>query len=140
MSDSLAGQLDAGDAVGWKPEEGDLLIGEVVGLSRGWSDYKDAFYPIVTIKPNDGSDPVAVHGFQFVLEDRFTALKPMVGEEIGIKVGPKVPTKDGKRSVQTYTVKMNRSEDIWSDLTGPRQQAAPVVQTQTPAEDEDIPF
>jgi hypothetical protein len=148
--------LDAGDAPGWKPEEGDVIVGTVVTLSKGWSDYKNGFYPIVTIQPDldkcnpnpprseaEAGNPVAIHGFQFVLEDRFTALKPMPGERIGVKVGPKIPTKDGKRSVQTYTVKMDRAEDIWSDIKNPRLQgdkpavAAGQTQMQT---DDDIPF
>ena len=148
--------LEAGDAAGWKPEEGDVLVGVVSGLSKGWSDYKNGFYPIVTITPDlerctpnpprSDTEPgaaIAVHGFQFVLEDRFTALKPMPGERIGIKVGPKIPTKDGKRTVQTYTVKMDRTEDIWQDIRNPRL-AAQTVQgtpvTQQQLTDDDIPF
>lgn len=153
--DTLASEAEVGDAPGWKPEEGDLLIGTVSGLSKGWSDYKQGFYPIVTITPeldkcnpeprSDSlpGEPIAVHGFQFVLEDRFSSLKPMPGERIGIKVGPKVPTKDGKRTVQTYTVKMERTEDIWSEIQNPRLakqtvQGTPVTQQQIT--DDDIPF
>lgn len=158
MSDSLTDSLNAGDAPGWKPEEGDLFVGTVSALSTGWSDYKEGYYPIVTITPDmnlcnpapphseaEPGSPVAVHGFQFVLEDRFSALKPTVGERIGIKVGPKIPTKDGKRTVQTYTVKMDREQDIWSEVKGPRapkgQQAA--KQQELPVQevtDDDIPF
>lgn len=161
MSDSLAEQANVGEAPGWKPEEGDLLIGRVVDLSTGWSDYKNAYYPIVTIQPEldvcdpnpphtdaEPGSPIAVHGFQFVLEDKFTALRPAQGERIAIKMGPQIPTKDGKRSVQTYTVKMDRTEDIWDKVKSPRaaaeqaptrsgQQSIPVTDV---ASDDDIPF
>lgn len=158
MSDITAG-LEAGEAPGWKPEEGDILVGTVVALSTGWSDYKDGYYPIITVQPDpndckpypphsdsEEGQPVAIHGFQFVLEDRFTALKPTVGERIGVKMGSKIPTKDGKRSVQTYTVKMDREQDIWQEIQSPRaparsqaarQQELPVTEV---TNDDDIPF
>jgi hypothetical protein len=156
MNDLVQG-LETGEAPGWKPEEGDILVGIVVGLSKGWSDYKNGYYPIVTIQPDldkcnpspprsDGGaeDPIAIHGFQFVLEDRFTALKPMPGETIGIKQGAKIPTKDGKRSVQTYTVKMDREEDIWREIQSPRAPIQATRQQELPisevASDDDIPF
>lgn len=160
MSD-LAEQANVGEAPGWKPEENDLLIGRVVDLSTGWSDYKNAYYPIVTIQPDledcvpnppntdaEPGSPIAVHGFQFVLEDKFTALRPAQGERIAIKMGPQIPTKDGKRTVQTYTVKMDRTEDIWDKVKSPRaaaeqaptrsaQQSIPVTDVSS---DDDIPF
>lgn len=160
MSD-LGQSVEVGEAPGWKPEVGDVLIGTVSDLSTGWSDYKNAYYPIVTIDPEldncipnpprsdaEPGSPIAVHGFQFVLEDKFTALRPAQGERIAIKMGPQIPTKDGKRSVQTYTVKMDRAEDIWSKVQSPRtsaeqaptrsaQQSIPVTDV---ASDDDIPF
>ena len=157
-SQDIAAAAEAGQAPGWKPEEGDLLVGTVVGLSRGWSDYLNGFYPIVTISPDqeqsrpypihsdsEEGQPVAVHCFQYVLMDRMTALRPESGELIAIKMGPKIPTKDGKRSVQTYTVSMNRDEDIWGDIASPRTQQ-PQVGRQTQlsvtdvTSDDDMPF
>lgn len=152
----LVSQLDAGDAPGWKPEEGDVLVGNVVALAKGWSNYTQQYYPIVTIAPDmDKCDPaprsdalpgepVAVHAMQYVLMDRFTRLKPEPGERIGIKVGPKLPTKDGARQVQTYTVKMDRGEDIWGDIANPRlspqpTSGAPAV-TQQQVTDDDLPL
>lgn len=159
MSQSMEDNLAAGDAPGWMPEEGDLLIGTVLRLSKGWSDYKQGFYPIITVQPDalrsspiprtkDDADyvgPIAIHGFQFVLEDKFTALRPAPGEVIGIKVGPKVPTKDGKRTVATYTVQVEgRSEEIWDEIKGPRA-TTPVISPNAPVsesvgQDEEIPF
>lgn len=145
MNDTLAEDLDAGDAPGWRPEEGSIIIGEVIGLSKGWSEQGEKFYPIITIKDEATGEAVAVHGFHFVLQDRLSAVRPRVGERIGIKMGEKIKTQDGRRTVQTYTVKVDgRTEDIWSDIKSPRvakaqassQAAVPVSQVA----DDDIPF
>jgi hypothetical protein len=145
MTDTLAEDLDTGDAPGWRPEEGSTIIGEVIRLSKGWSEQAQKFYPIITIKDESTGEPVAVHGFHFVLQDRLSAIRPRVGERIGIKMGEKIKTQDGRRTVQTYTVKVDgRSEDIWSDIKSPRvAQAQAQSQTALPVSqvaDDDIPF
>lgn len=129
---------------GWKPEPGDKVVGKVVGLQKGWSDYTDSYYPIVVIHDEVTDEPMTVHGFHFVLKDRLASLRPRLGERIGIKMGDKIPSKDGKRSIQTYTVKIDgRTEDIWDDIKNPRTAAA-AAQTNAPAtaieSDDDIPF
>jgi len=153
-----AAEFGLSDALpeGWRPEDGSLIIGRITRLTKGWSDQRQEFYPILVIHDELTDKDVAVHGFHFVLLDRLTALRPQEGERIGIKMGPKVPLKSNpNRSVQTYTVKVEgRSEDVWGDITNPRtanttqsvvkvqgtgsrQEEIPVADAHS---DDDIPF
>lgn len=141
------------NAAGWRPDEGAILVGRVVKVDLGWSDYTGSHYPIVTVQPDQG-DPVAVHAFHTALRARLTMLKPMAGEKIGFKYHGKRPTKDGRRQVATYTVKIEgRDADVWGALSAapptppagftPRTvEDTPIPPTSelTPVEDDDIPF
>ncbi len=148
----LADSVDAGFAEGWRPEEGDKLVGKIVGLARGWSDQSESFYPIITIHDETLDKDVAVHCFHYVLKNRVTDLKPKIDERIGIKYDGTVPTKDGKRTVAKYIVRVEgRDVDIWSQ-EAPPQQTAPVnspgsggddtslEQNAGESDDDDIPF
>lgn len=146
MTDTdMEAALDQELPAGWKPNEGDKLIGKVIGLSKGWSDYQEQYYPIIMIHDDETNTDVSVHAFHSALANRLMALKPEVGETIGIKMGPKVPLKrNPAQSVQTYTVKVKgRSEKIWEDMKDPRAAAATAA-TQAPVgaaqSDDDIPF
>ena len=142
---------------GWRPEEGSVLVGTVVSLDKGWSDYKSRFYPIVTLRQDDGT-VTNVHCFHAVLERRMMSLSPSVGDKLRITMGAKTKTKDGKREVTNYTVESNRPQDsagFWGSMGGnqppqspagaSRQQAPPVTtedftQEELDVGDEDIPF
>lgn len=148
-AEAAAQEFGLNDAMpdGWRPNEGDVIVGKIMSLTKGWSDYQECFYPIMIIHDEVTDKDVAVHGFHFVLMDRLTALRPRVGERIGLKMGPKIPLKSNpKQSVQTYTVKIEgRSEDIWGDIQNPRvnpqQQTLPDAQpVSTVSDDSDIPF
>lgn len=79
---SLEDQLNAEQAESWKPEPGDAIIGEVVGISTrdaGWGPYR-----LLTIKRDDGTS-IAVHAFHDVLKQELAAIKPQIGHRIGIK-------------------------------------------------------
>lgn len=129
---------------GWRPEEGSKIVGKVIGVQKGWSDQGESYYPIIIIDDELSGQKVSVHGFHFVLKDRLASLRPQLGERIGIKMGAKVPSKDGRRSIQLYTVRIDgRAEDIWDDIRSPRVQKQG-TQTSVPVSavdsDEDIPF
>ncbi len=141
MSDTM--NLDSA-AQGWRPEPGQVIVGEVTDVSRAWSDYRNGYYPIVTIQPEgDGNpEPVAVHAFHDVLLRRMVELRPKVGERIGIKFDGQRETKDGKRSVSIYTVKIDgrgaaNPEAIWDSIEDPSRATD---QPQQPQQDDDIPF
>src|SRR5215472_4656612 len=125
----LEQQVDAGLPEGWRPSEGDKVIGQVIEVIPGWSNFKNGYYPIVVIKDELSDEFVSVHGFHYSLEDQLNRLKPEPGERIGIKCGALVPTKDGQRKVQTYTVRVEGrtdSNNTWSMMQGPRQQNLPL--------------
>ena len=139
---------------GWRPEADEVLTGTVVSLDKGWSDYKGAFYPIVTLKQEDGT-VTNVHCFHAVLERRMIALSPAIGDKLRITYHGKAKTKDGKREVSNYTVESNRKQDaagFWGSLSGvpssakkSRPPEVPIdasdfTQGELEAEDEDIPF
>lgn len=146
--------LQTPQAEGWRPEENDTLIGIVQAVSRGWSDQGEKFYPIVTISVENGTQKdgetvpagtdIAIHGFHFALGKRMIELQPVAGERVGIKMGAKVPTKDGKRTVQTYTFKVEgRDVDVWGSFDAPAPTKTGTVQEELPTtsvDDDDIPF
>lgn len=118
-------------AQGWRPEAGALLVGKITELNAGWSDYLNASYPIVVIadESNEGH-PVAVHAFHQVLWRRLAQLKPKVGERIAIKFDGQVPSKDGKRKISLYTVKIagRDAEMDWSAMQPPGGAAPATVE------------
>jgi hypothetical protein len=161
--------LDQDLAQGWRPQEGDVVIGEVLEVTSGWSDYAKDYYPIVTVKPegkvrqgeDDKStklvetDAIAIHCFHQVLRDRMVELRPTPGERLGVKYSGIVKSKDGKRDISVYTVKVEgREQGAQWDTFAPsarqqasqRQQAArkqeelPEGDIPTDDDDEDIPF
>jgi hypothetical protein len=136
----LSEQLGQDFAPGWRPQEGDKIIGQVIDLAQGWSDESESYYPIVTVHNEETDEDVAIHCFHFVLQKKMKELKPKVGERIGIIYKGKVPTKDGKRTVAVYNVKIDgRTVDIWSDpIPEPVQNVQETLDT--PEDDGDLPF
>lgn len=142
-------------AQGWRPQEGDTIIGVVAELGRGYSEYRDANdgYPIVTLtletdaQVADGTkvspgEQVSVHCFHTALENKVKELRPVTGERIGFTYKGEVPSKDGKRTYHSYVVRMpgRNQADFWGDTPSP---AAPApVTTDVPWEDDSgpIPF
>src|SRR5438132_899707 len=69
---------------GWRPKPGAEVRGILRSINRGWSDWADNYYPILTIEQDDGK-LVDVHCFHAVLLNRVLTLKPNVGEYVGVK-------------------------------------------------------
>lgn len=136
-------EMDLTQAEGWRPEPGDTLIGRVLTVDKGWSNYGGHFYPIVTVKPESGGAPVAVHCFHQGLMARMRDLRPQQGERIGFHYKGKQPVKsDPSRSVAVYVVKVDgRDADIWDSIPGePGRSPAPVQGSLDTNADDDIPF
>lgn len=145
------------NAEGWRPEVGETLVGTVTDITRAWSDYKDGWYPIVTIesdkrssKVEDGTE-VAVHCFHTVLFNRMVELMPKIGETIGIKyvaATEKDDKKKGQNKPAIYNVRIEgRSADVWGSMSAdPRFTSTPTVTQESAAveavtqSDDDIPF
>jgi len=140
--------MDLNYAEGWRPEEGDTLLGRVTDLSMGASTY--GRYPIVTVAPEDGGDAVAVHAFHTGLKNRLAELRPKVGERIGIKYLGKRPLKSNPaNTVAVYIVKMDRGADVWAEVGARVEVPASDVpidasdfepQGSPKADEDDIPF
>lgn len=143
--------MELDNARGWRPDIGEVLVGTVTGISKGWSEEGEKFYPIITIKPEgparvakvdkDGkaldeyettSDPVAVHCFHAVLYARIVELRPELGERIGIKfVKATEKIKGQKKSTPSiYNVKIEgREANVW-DVMEVDERAAKAAQKQ----------
>lgn len=143
--------MDLSYAQGWKPEPGDVLVGEVTDISVGQSLYGGA-YPIITVQPEDGGEPVAIHGFHTGLKARFLELKPKVGERLGVKYDGKRPLKsDNTKDVAVYIVKVDGrgAENVWAQMDAPTAEEVPDTDAPVAGDDfrhakpdsgDDIPF
>lgn len=132
-------------AEGWKPDAGDVLVGRVTSVDAGWSDFMSGNYPIVTVQPEDGSAPVAVHCFHTALLNRVLNLRPVVGDRIGIKYDGTVPHQTVKgKTVAKYVVKVegkDNAEGLYNRMAA--AQGVNVNQAEDTAPDtgdDDIPF
>ena len=94
---------------GWRPKPGAEVRGILRSINRGWSDWADNYYPILTIEQDDGK-LVDVHCFHAVLLNRVLTLKPNVGEYVGVKFHGQEPSKDGKRTVSLYSFDVSRPD------------------------------
>jgi hypothetical protein len=107
------------DATGWKPEDGDELTGVVLGIKQGYSDVKDAAYPIVFVLTDQGEN-IAVHCFQTVLENEMRQQRPVPGERVYIKrIGATgEPRIKGQSPTIRYAVLVERgaNADPWAHM------------------------
>lgn len=115
MSTSFEERLEQGNAPAWRPdkEDADLLVGEVISIDRGQSEYEP--YPILTIARESDGTELAVHGFHSVLKNELMKQQPQVGERIGIKYLGEITT--GQRPYIGYRVKVDRSAATFSWAT-----------------------
>lgn len=127
-------------APGWMPDVGDVIVGEVIDISRAPNFNQDGYYPILTIQTTGGtSEPltvkdgegtrlaevgeaIALHCFHTVLRNRILELKPLVGETIGVKY-VSATEKTGKKgkeankpSVYNVRVKGRGADDVYSSM------------------------
>lgn len=158
--------LDINNAPGWMPVDGETVIGQVVSVDRMRSSYGgQEYYPIITIRVEGNAnakvngepgtvtrgDLLAIHGFHYVLRSELATLRPKVGERLGVKYVGQQPSKDGKRTVTIYVVKVDgREADVWAGMAPPMPTVpasdVPVSQADfqpvnpPAAADDDIPF
>ena len=148
---SLEDRLESGLPSAWRPDQDDpdTLIGEVVDIEVGTSDY--GRYPILVVRKDDGEEK-SVHGFHSVLQNELVKHKPQVGERVGIKYLGDVPTKPGSpfKSYKGYRVKIERETGVafnWNQIkTDPEadidysQVEEPVTVPVGANDDDSIPF
>lgn len=113
LDEELAERLEEEYAEAWRPEPGEKLIGRVVSL-RTWSGPFGA-YPIVVVEQTNGVQR-SVHAFRQVLATELAAIRPEVGERIGIKYEGRVTDASGP-DYHSYRVVADRpSKPVdWAD-------------------------
>ena len=147
---SFEERLESGLPSAWRPDQEDspLIVGEVVDIQVGTSDY--APYPLIVIRQDDGEEK-AIHGFHTVLKNELLKTKPQIGERMGIKYLGEQATKPGSKfkSFIGYRVKMDRAAGVfdWNKIGQPEVEdeayqaveQEPVTVPASAGEDE-IPF
>lgn len=146
----LGERLESGLPSAWRPdqEDPDVIIGEVVDIQVGTSDYDP--YPLIVIRQDSGEEK-AIHGFHTVLKNELMRHKPQVGERMGVKYLGEQATKPGSKykSFIGYRVKVDRASSAfdWNKIgqPGPEEEAYKVAESEpvtvpAGAVDDDIPF
>lgn len=93
---SVRDRMDAPAAEAWRPGDKDFpdhpnpLVGTVVEVSEGDGDYGP--YPIIYIRDDAGNE-WRWHVYGSVAQNRIIALRPAVGDEIGVKFLGTEPSK-----------------------------------------------
>jgi hypothetical protein len=151
--DPLREQLLRPPAEAWRPEPGDLVIGEVVELGerRGFAERP---YPVVIVRTEAG-EYVAVHAFHTVLKEELAKLEPRAGDRLGVAYHGLV--EKGESRYELYRVALERAggeerapdwEAIARDAAAERDVAAvpanarepePLIPPESSGDDE-IPF
>lgn len=136
MDAELQKKINIRSARGWKPTDGQTLIGTVAHIDRRSSDYGD--YPAITLAADtddpEASEYIAVHAFHSTLKSALFDLKPKVGDRLAITYHGQVEgkRKDPKTGLpvkyHSYTavdpdvVDEDMSEqdaaDFWADAVG----------------------
>lgn len=136
--DRLRDELLREPAPAWRPQRGDVLIGEVVAIDerRGFAE---RLYPIVTVLENETGKEVAFHAFHTVAKDEILRLEPKVGDTIGIAYLGLVEKEDSR--YELYRVKVIR-KDVVAAGFDPIELAAPepMVEPEKSLGGDDIPF
>ncbi len=143
--DRLREDLLREPAPAWRPQRGDVLIGEVVALDerRGFAE---RLYPIVTILDNETGHELAFHAFHTVAKNEIEKLAPKVGDTIGVAYLGLVEKEDSR--YELYRVRVIRKDAVAAQfdaaaLAAPEPEAQPVVEPMVePAQldDDSLPF
>lgn len=108
------------DAQGWKPEDGDELEGTVLAIKQGYSDVKNANYPIVFVMKDTG-ECIAIHCFQTVIENEVRQQRPLPGEVLYVKrIGATGEARKGQSPTIKYAVHVQREgagSDPWAHMS-----------------------
>jgi hypothetical protein len=118
-------------AEGWRPEEGDELIGKVVRFNIRKMDEPDRDdYPVVTVQQEDGTK-LAFHAFH-------TVARSQIEDEGGVCVGDEIAIRYlGMEEGERYSYHNYRL--VVEHLTQPELLAA-APEPGAKKEEEDIPF
>lgn len=103
---TLEERISGPEAEPWKPEEGDLVIGELEEISEREGDYGP--YRVITLFTDSG-DVWNVAGFGTVLAGKFASLSDSdLGCRVAVKYIGEATGKSGK-SYKNWSVSIDRS-------------------------------
>ena len=119
-------QLEAPDARRWEFEDdGDTLVGEVVGLGEYTGEYGTS--RTVTILPDventlekgervQAGEPLIFYASAKIAADELDAKDPRVGDELGIAYKGEKSSKDGKNTYKVFRMAIKRNSAVASEL------------------------
>jgi hypothetical protein len=108
VSDPLRDELLRPPAEAWRPDPGDVLVGEVVELDER-EGFAGVRYPVVTVRTDVG-EYVAFHAFHTVARDELARWEPKIGERLGVAYHGLV--EKGESSYELYRMKVVREHDV----------------------------
>lgn len=118
--DPLKRQMEGDYAEAFRFENpGDMLVGKVVGFSKGFSEYGP--HPVVTIKSEDDGEQYSVHCMQTVLRNQMSEADPKPGDRIAVKYLGDSEAKSGKRAGKAYKdfkVRVHAPNRSFADVLG----------------------
>jgi hypothetical protein len=143
--DPLRDELLRPPAEGWRPDPGDVLIGDVTAIDEG-RGFAERPYPVVTVRTDEG-EFVAFHAFHTVAREELGKLEPKVGDRLGVSYLGLVRKGDDS-CYELYRMKLvpaggDVAEPDWAaiaaDAAAERGQLVEPVELEQ-ASDDDIPF
>jgi len=115
----------------WLPAaEGDQLRGEVVDIDTAWSDYRAGFYPLLTVRTDDGVE-WKLHAFRTVLYNEIVKWQPVIGERIAVTYRGLGKAQAGMNAPHIYRVRVEGRSGQDARAIYRRLQAPPEGQTST---------
>jgi hypothetical protein len=148
--DSFERSLRAEPPSAWRPNAGDVLVGQLVEVSERDSGYGP--YPLVVIRRERDAQLVAVHAYHAVLALQLAQARPGIGERVGIAYYGKLKGERSRGEYHGYRVSVDRDDDgvDWARYNdAPADGGPPAVTTSAPAASglqggmgtgDDIPF
>jgi hypothetical protein len=140
--ESIEENLGREYAEAWRPNPGDMLVGEVVGLSSRDGGFGE--YPIVVVRQGPTVETeLAFHAIHAVAQHELAAQKPQIGERVAIKYLGRREAASGK-PYHSYKIAIDRpaSEFDWSRYGGePDAGVEPQVDKDAgDAPEDEVPF
>ena len=123
----------------WIPTHvGEQLVGEVVDIDLVWSDFRNAYYPMLTVRTDAGTER-KFHAFRAVPYNDIIKWQPVVGERVVITYHGLGKAKAGMNPPHITRVRVEGrssadARDIYRRLQAPEPGPAAEPATDLPAD------
>jgi hypothetical protein len=110
-----------GEATGWRPEIGDEVEGQMLGIRVGTSSFGGT-YPILFVIDKESDEPVSLHAFHEVLRNEIVKQRPKPGETVYVKFLGEKPEWEGPKGYNApmlyafAVLSRDTSEDVYAQL------------------------